>query len=77
MFDQHDHTKVVVWFLSNISTQQRTCEANQAGENSSFIFTVYVKSVLRYHSKIAYVVLHMAVKGFFKTRFQKWRNRPF
>ena len=36
--------------------------ANAAGENSSVIFTVCVKSVPRYHFKLAYVVLHMAVK---------------
>ena len=46
---------------------QKTCEANTAGENSSFIFTVCVKSVSLYHFKLAYVVLHMAVKEFFKT----------
>ena len=44
-------------------------KANQVGENSSFIFTVYVKSVPLYHCKLAYVVLHMAVKEFFKTHF--------
>ena len=38
----------------------RTCEANQAGENSSFIFSVCVKSVPLYHFKFAYVVLDMA-----------------
>ena len=42
------------------------------GENSSFIFTVCVKSVSLYHFKLAYVVLHMAVKEFFETHFQKW-----
>ena len=30
--------------------------ANQAGENSSFIFTVCVKSVPHYHFKVAYVM---------------------
>ena len=44
----------------------RICEANPAGENSSFIFTVFVKSVPLYHFKLAYVVLHMAVKTFSK-----------
>ena len=38
---------------------QRTCEANAAGENSSFIFTVSVKSVPVYHFKLAYVVIHV------------------
>ena len=37
----------------------------QSGENSSFIFTVGVKSVPRYHFKLAYVILQIAVKGFF------------
>ena len=40
--------------------------SNQAGENSSFIFTVCVKSVPRYHFKLACVVLQMAVKEFFE-----------
>ena len=31
------------------SLKQRTCEANEAGENSSFIFTVSVKSVPLYN----------------------------
>ena len=33
------------------------CEANPAGENSSFIFTVCVKSVPLYHFKLAYIQL--------------------
>ena len=33
---------------------ERTCEANPAGENSSFIFTVCVKSVSLCHFKHAY-----------------------
>ena len=45
---------------------ETTCEANPAGENSLFIFSVCVKSVQFYHSKLAYVVLNMAVKEFFK-----------
>ena len=44
-----------------ITLSQRTCEANAAGQNSSFIFTVCVKSVPVYHFKLAYIVLHMAV----------------
>ena len=43
---------------------ERTCQANQAGENSSFIFTVCVKSVPRYSFKFAYVVPQIAVKEF-------------
>ena len=42
-----------------------TCEANLAGENSSFTLTVCIKSVPLYHFKLAYVVLHMAVKETF------------
>ena len=41
--------------------------ANAAGENSSFIFTVCVKLVQRYHFKLTCVVLQMAVKEFFET----------
>ena len=48
---------------------KRICEANPAGENSSFIFTVCVKSVPLYHFKRAYVVLHMAINEFFETHF--------
>ena len=44
----------------------RTCEAHAAGENSSFIFTVCVTSVPRYHFKLAYVVLNIAVKNVLK-----------
>ena len=40
-----------------------------ADENSSFNFTVFVKSVPLYQFKLAYVVLHMAVKEFFETLF--------
>ena len=49
---------------------KRTCEANATSENSSFIFTVCVKSVPRCHFKLAHVVLQMAVKEFFETHFQ-------
>ena len=44
---------------------ERTCEANPTGENSSFIFTVCVKSVSICHFKHACVVLHTAVKDLF------------
>ena len=50
---------------------KRTCEANPAGESSSFILAVFVKSVSLYHFKLAYVVLHMAVKEFFENPFLK------
>ena len=36
---------------------------------SSFIFTVCVKSVPRYHFKLAYVILQMAVNKLFETQF--------
>ena len=52
-----------------IFSNKSTCEANAAGENSSFISTVCVKSVPHYHFKLAYVVLQMAVKEFFETHF--------
>ena len=48
---------------------KRTCEANPAGENSSFIFRVGAKSVSIYHFKLVYVVLYMAVKEFLETHF--------
>ena len=63
--------------ICEVSGLQRTCEFNAAGENSSFIFTVGVKSVPRYHFKLAYSVLQMAVKEVFEAHFQKWRNKPF
>ena len=47
--------------------QKKTCENNAAGGNSSFIFTVCVKSVPLYYFKLACVVLQMAVKEFFET----------
>ena len=49
--------------------QQRTCKANEAGENSSFIFTVCVRSVPRYYFKLANVILQMVVKELFETHF--------
>ena len=45
---------------------ERTCEANPVAENSSLIFTVGVRPVPLYHFKLAYVVVHMAVKNFSK-----------
>ena len=50
-----------------VYTGKRTSQANQEGENCSFIFIVCVKSVLRYHFKLAYVILQMAVKEIFET----------
>ena len=48
---------------------KRTCKAKPEGENSSFIFTVCVKSAPFYNFKLCYVVLHMAVKEFLETDF--------
>ena len=50
----------------NMTSSEKTGEANAADENTSFIFTVCVRSVPRYHFKLAYVVLQMAVKDFSK-----------
>ena len=44
---------------------QRTCEANAASRNSPFIFTICIKSIEPYYFKLAYVVLHVAIKQFF------------
>ena len=51
--------------------EEKTCEANPAGENISLIFTVCIKSVPLYYFKLVYVVLHMVVmiKEFFGTHF--------
>ena len=54
---------------TNFLGVQMKCEANPAGKNSSFIFTVCVKSVPFYHFKLASVVTDMAFKKFFKTHF--------
>ena len=56
------------------------CEANPAGKNSSFIFTVCVKSVPFYHFKLAFVVTDTVQYGFqkiFQNPLLKWRNRLF
>ena len=46
--------------------KKRTCEVNRMGENSSFTFTCYVKTVPVYDFKLVWVVLHPCVKEFFK-----------
>ena len=61
----NDHVEINKTFNNYFKQTQRTCGANPAGENSSFISTVCVRSVPFYHSKLAYVVLHMFVKDFF------------
>ena len=43
-----------------IQCKQMTCEANPAGENSSFISTVPVKSVPPYHFKLAYLYIWLS-----------------
>ena len=58
-----------LWKECREKVLKRTCEANQAGENNSFIFIICLKSVPLHHFKLAYVVLHMAVKEFFETHF--------
>ena len=47
--------------------RKRTCEVNRIGEDSSFSFTCYVKTVPVYDSKLIRVILHPSVKEFFKT----------
>ena len=66
----HNSAKIQVPAVIKLKIKQRTCEVNAAGENSSFIFTVCVKSVPCYHFKLAYVVLQMAVKEFFEPTFR-------
>ena len=46
---------------------QRTCEVNRMGENSSYNFICYVKTVPVYDFQLVLVVLHKSVKEFFKT----------
>ena len=57
------HVQSVFLILFSVF-HQMTCEANSVGENSSFSFTVCVKSVPRYHFELAYVVLQMAIQQF-------------
>ena len=64
-------------YVDNIPLRKRNYEVNPEGENSAFIFTVCVKSVSCYHFKLACVILHMAVKEFFRNPLLKWKNRPF
>ena len=50
-------------FHKRSETMERTCEVNPAGENSSFIFTVYVKAIPLCHFKLAFVVLHITLSN--------------
>ena len=45
--------------------QERTCEVNRIGENSSY-FTCYVKIIPVYNFKLVWVVLHPSVNEFSK-----------
>ena len=67
----HLFSVCVIWKLGITSRVMviLVCEANPAGENSIFISTVCVKSVPLYHFKLAYVVLHVAVKKLSKPTF--------
>ena len=50
----HMWLNMFIKFVENnvpINQEERTCEANPAGENSSLIFAVCVKSVPLYHFK--------------------------
>ena len=47
--------------------KERTFEVNRMGENSSFIFTCYVKTVPVYDVKLVWEDLHPTVKEFFTT----------
>ena len=48
---------------------KKTCEANPADENSSFILTCCFRSVSFYQVKLVYVVPYMIFKEFFETCF--------
>ena len=65
-------------FLGNIFSFhiliRRTCEVDKMGENSSFIFTCYVKTIPVYSFKLVWVVLHPSVKDFFKTIYLQVQN---
>ena len=52
--------------MQNSSTHW-TCEVKRMGENSSFIFICYVKTVPVYDFVLVCVVLYPSVKEFFKT----------
>ena len=67
IFKQWPSTQEHVFKFHSLNAEQRTCKANAASENSSLTSTVRVKSVPRYHFKLAYAVLQMAVKEFFET----------
>ena len=57
--------------------QQRTCEVDTMGENSSFIFICYVKIVPVYNFKLVLVALHCLTKNFSKRFTNKSRIMMF
>ena len=67
MTPQPKSTVVLLDSGTDGTSRERTCEVNRMGENSSFIFTCYVKTVSIYDFKLVLVVLHPPVKEFFKT----------
>ena len=48
---------------------QKTCEANRMGENSSFIFKCYLKTVPVYNFQLVWVVLHPMSENFSRQLF--------
>ena len=60
------HIQLFAQSSCQVITSQRTCEVNRMGENRSFIFTLYVKTVQVYNFKLFCVVLHPSVKEFTK-----------
>ena len=54
--------------------RKRTCEVNTMGENSSFIFTCYVKTVPGDDFKFVWIVVHPTVNEFFKTIYEQEQN---
>ena len=60
---------ILIWSKLVNPGDKGPVEANAAGENSSFILTVCVKSVPLSYFKLACVVQHITFKQFFGTRF--------
>ena len=56
---------------------QWTCEVNGMGENSSFIFTSYVKTVPVYDFELVWVVLHPPVRDVSKRFTNKIKITAF
>ena len=65
-----DNTKQFARELNKLPTSEDNQDSSFIfTENSSFIFTVCVRSVPPYHFKLAFVILQMAVKEFFEIHF--------